>query len=99
VYPIGAVCRLRRCELEYLTEDRLFSIDIALPAERIAVEVDGPHHFCINVRQAMGDTLSRNRLLKANALPPPFLEQFRLSLSILLSVHSPRFHASVLRLA
>ena len=32
-------------EVEHLTEDGYFSIDIALPNQRIALEFDGPSHF------------------------------------------------------
>ena len=35
-------------ELEYVTEDGLFSLDIALKGRRICVEIDGPSHFAVN---------------------------------------------------
>ncbi|KAG1672115.1 hypothetical protein FOA52_001702 [Chlamydomonas sp. UWO 241] len=53
---------------EQATDDGLFSIDIAvqLPdGSRLAVEVDGPHHFLSNQPGWLdGVTLLRNRLLK-----------------------------------
>lgn len=37
-------------EIEKVTEDGLFSLDIALKGKRVAIEVDGPSHFARNVR-------------------------------------------------
>lgn len=34
-------------------------------AERIAIEVDGPHHFTANTCQPLGEMLARHKLLKA----------------------------------
>ncbi|KAG1670168.1 hypothetical protein FOA52_000880 [Chlamydomonas sp. UWO 241] len=53
---------------EHKTDDGLFSIGIAvtLPGgQKLAVEVDGPHHFLSN-RQPDGATIMRNRLLEAD---------------------------------
>ena len=33
--------------------------------EMIAIEVDGPHHFTANTRQALGEMLARQKLLEA----------------------------------
>lgn len=54
-----------RHKVEYLTEDGLFSIDVALPDERIALEVDGPHHFIKNTLKPFGDTIMRWTLLES----------------------------------
>ena len=35
------------------------AVDIALPEERIALEVDGPHHFTANTFKPMGDMYCR----------------------------------------
>ena len=51
-------------EIEHLTSDACFSIDIAIPSEHIALEVDGPQHFTRS-KEPLGDTLARNDLLKA----------------------------------
>ena len=51
-------------EIEYLTSDACFSIDIAIPSEHIALEIDGPQHFTRS-EEPLGDTLARNDLLKA----------------------------------
>ena len=50
--------------IEYLTADNNFSIDIALVHERIAIEVDGPHHFYDN-HEPLATTRFRDRLLSA----------------------------------
>ena len=39
---------------EFLTEDQLFSIDIALNQQKIAIEVDGPFHFSANTNAKLG---------------------------------------------
>ena len=48
-------------EVEFLTEDGCFSIDIALsgPKGPVAIEVDGPYHFTINTLNPLGPTLIR----------------------------------------
>ena len=43
--------------VEGMTEDGCFSIDIMLSQARIAVEVDGIHHFACNSRRPMGMAL------------------------------------------
>lgn len=45
--------------IEHLTDDHLFSVDIALPGERIALEVDGPHHFTANTFRPLGEMYCR----------------------------------------
>lgn len=52
-------------EMEALTADGLFSIDIAMRTERVALEVDGPSHFLRGTLAPTGPTLARDRLLAA----------------------------------
>ena len=47
---------------EYLTEDKYYSIDIAvlegtLGPQKLALEVDGPFHFASNTRAPLGTPL------------------------------------------
>ncbi|KAI3429562.1 hypothetical protein D9Q98_005650 [Chlorella vulgaris] len=51
--------------VEHLTQDQLFSVDIAFPSEWIAMEVDGPHHFTANTFRPLADTEGRRLLLRA----------------------------------
>lgn len=51
--------------MESFTQDQLFSIDIALPQERIAIEVDGPSHFSCNTLRPLGEMHARVALLQA----------------------------------
>ena len=54
-----------KCFLEFMTSDNLFSIDIAIPSKKIAIEVDGPSHFLnSHPEEYEGTTALRNRLLK-----------------------------------
>jgi very-short-patch-repair endonuclease len=54
-----------KCFLEMKTQDNLFSIDIAIPSEMLAIEVDGPSHFLNSHPHSYeGTTLLRNRLLQ-----------------------------------
>lgn len=48
-------------EDEFVTEDGLFSIDVAVtgPGGPVAIEVDGPYHFTINTLNPLGSTLIR----------------------------------------
>ena len=48
-------------QMEYLAEDGLFSIDIAIVSgdTNIAIEVDGPYHYTLNTHQPLGHTLLR----------------------------------------
>lgn len=48
-------------QMEYLAQDGLFSVDIAIMTgdRNIAVEVDGPHHYTLNTNQPLGHTLLR----------------------------------------
>ncbi len=41
------------------------AVDIALPAEKIALEVDGPHHFARNTLRPLATLFSRALLLEA----------------------------------
>lgn len=50
--------------LEHMVADGLFSVDFALPALRVAVEVDGPHHFAVNTRRPLATTTTRHELLR-----------------------------------
>ena len=40
---------------EFLTEDQLFSIDIAIADQKLALEVDGPFHFAANTHATLGE--------------------------------------------
>ena len=40
---------------EFLTEDQLFSIDIAITDQKLALEVDGPFHFTANTHATLGE--------------------------------------------
>jgi hypothetical protein len=66
--------------VEQLTEDGLFSIDVAIfgaNGVKIALEVDGPFHFSVNARSLLGRTVARNRLLRArgwHVAAVPFFE-------------------------
>ena len=57
-------------EIEYVTEDGLFSLDIVLRGKKVAIEVDGPSHFARNFprRRLSGEetdtTNSRYRYLE-----------------------------------
>lgn len=51
--------------IEKLTEDGMFSVDIAIDKDHIAVEVDGPHHFTANTLRPLGEMFIRKRLLEA----------------------------------
>ena len=48
-------------QVEYLAEDGLFSVDLALLGadHKIAIEVDGPYHYTLNTHQPLGHTLLR----------------------------------------
>lgn len=54
-------------QMEYLAQDGLFSVDVAILSEgkSIAIEVDGPFHYTLNTHQPLGHTLLRRRLLTA----------------------------------
>jgi hypothetical protein len=52
-------------ELEYVTVDGLFSIDLAIVDRRIAIEFDGPSRFTTNTLEPLGHTRLRDRLLSA----------------------------------
>jgi hypothetical protein len=52
-----SLCRLGIAhELEYVTADGLFSIDLAIVDRRIALEFDGPFHFTTNTLEPFGHT-------------------------------------------
>ena len=64
-------------ELEYITADGLFSIDLAMVDRRIALEFDGPSHFATNTLEPLGHTRLRDRLLCAmgwHVVSIPFFE-------------------------
>jgi hypothetical protein len=64
-------------ELEYITADGLFSIDLAIVDRRIALEFDGPSHFTTNTLEPLGHTRLRDRLLSAmgwHVVSIPFFE-------------------------
>ena len=52
-------------ELEHITADGLYSIDLAIVDRRIAIEFDGPSHFTRNTLEPLGRTRLRDRLLSA----------------------------------
>ena len=58
-----------RFEEEYLEPRTGYSLDLALPSSRVAIEVDGPFHFLLpddrGVRKPNGPTLLKRRLLAA----------------------------------
>ena len=63
-----------------------YSLDLALPSSRIAIEVDGPSHFLLpdgrGVRKSNGPTLLKRRLLAAagwRGISVPFFEWNALS--------------------
>lgn len=41
--------------IEHTTDDGLFSIDLALLDDHIAVEVDGPFHYSANTHLPLGE--------------------------------------------
>ncbi|EOD08235.1 hypothetical protein EMIHUDRAFT_359048 [Emiliania huxleyi CCMP1516] len=68
-------------EEEYVEPRTGYSLDLALPSSRIAIEVDGPFHFllpdCRGVRKPNGPTLLKRRLLAAagwRVISVPFFE-------------------------
>jgi hypothetical protein len=68
-------------ELECITADGLFSIDLAVVDRRIALEFDGPSHFTRNTLEPLGHTRLRDRLLSAmgwHVVSIPFFEWDRL---------------------
>ena len=52
-------------ELEYITADGLFSIELAIVDRRVALEFDGPSHFTRNTLEPLGHSRLRDRLLSA----------------------------------
>ena len=68
-------------ELEHITADGLFSIDLAIVDRRIALEFDGPSHFTRNTLEPLGHTRLRDRLLSAmgwQVVSIPFFDWDRL---------------------
>ncbi|KAL4439808.1 hypothetical protein ABPG75_002809 [Micractinium tetrahymenae] len=64
------------CQLEHSAAGE-YSIDVAIPEHRIAVEVDGPVHFACNSRHLTGSTVLKRRLLQRLGWRPvdvPFFE-------------------------
>jgi hypothetical protein len=73
VEVLAAIRQLPDCAgatSEHLTDDGLFSINIAVPGnQKLAVEVHWPHHFLSNAPTVPnGATRLRNRLLQARGL-------------------------------
>ena len=71
----------RGFEEEHLEPRTGYSLDLALPSSRVAVEVDGPSHFLLpdgrGVRRPNGPTLLKRRLLAAagwRVISVPFYE-------------------------
>ena len=52
--------------VEGITEDGIFSIDIMLSQARLAVEVDGIHHFACNTQRPLGRSFAHALLLIPN---------------------------------
>ncbi|KAI7839792.1 hypothetical protein COHA_006591 [Chlorella ohadii] len=77
-----AVCALGvPCVLEH-SQAGEYSIDVAIPSHKIAVEVDGPVHFATNSRHLMGGTALKRRLLQRlgwQAVAVPFYDWWRLA--------------------
>ena len=68
-------------ELEHITADGLFSIDLAIVDRCIAIEFDGVSHFTVNTLEPLGHTGLRDRLLSAmgwQVVSIPFFEWDRL---------------------
>jgi very-short-patch-repair endonuclease len=68
-------------QLECITADGLFSIDLAVVDRRIAIEFDGPSHFTRNTLEPLGHTRLRDRLLSAmgwRVVSIPFFDWGRL---------------------
>ncbi|GAB4822437.1 hypothetical protein N2152v2_009483 [Parachlorella kessleri] len=67
--PVGPIDRTLRLASWSARKWDLFwwlvGVDIALPGERIALEVDGPHHFTSNTFQPLGEMYARRSLLEA----------------------------------
>jgi len=68
-------------EKEHLEPRTGYSLDLALPSSRVAIEVDGPSHFLLTdgrgVRKPNGPTLLKRRLLAAagwRVISVPFYE-------------------------
>ena len=68
-------------EEEHLDPRTGYSLDLAMPSSRIAIEVDGPSHFLLpdgrGVRRPNGPTLLKRRLLAAaiwRVISVPFYE-------------------------
>jgi very-short-patch-repair endonuclease len=64
-------------ELEYITADGLFSIDLAIVDRHVALEFDGPSHFTRTTLEPLGHSRLRNRLLSAmgwHVVSVPFFE-------------------------
>lgn len=56
---------------EYLAENGMFSVDMALldvpPPQKVCLEVDGPYHFANNCNQPLGHTILRCVIYKASS--------------------------------
>ncbi len=61
-------------QMEYLAEDGIFSVDVAVirDDQKVAVEVDGPYHYTLNTHQPLGHTLLRSACSFQSALQPQY---------------------------
>ena len=74
-------------EIEYLTQDNLFSMDIALRGRKVAIEVDGPSHFCANkMSERLGSDRLRERFLAHKGWNVSFRFQSRFPLPFFVAV-------------
>ena len=78
-------------ENEYLVDNGLFSVDIALlegrAGQKVCLEVDGPYHFANNCQQPLGHTI-----LRCTLLPEP---HFSAGLSTAPPLPQPHFIAGL----
>lgn len=65
------------CSMEYFDPVEEYSIDIAVPAHRLAIEADGPTHYALNTKRALGPTVLKHRVLEKlgwKVLPVPYFD-------------------------
>ena len=53
---------------EYVTPEAGFSLDLALPEEKIAIEVQGPHHYTRGTPEESGNAFNRRTVAKLRQL-------------------------------
>ena len=86
-------------ELEHITADGLFSIDLAIVDRRIALEFDGPSHFTSNTLEPLGHTRLRDRLLSEmgwHVVSIPFFEWDRLQRTEQRDAYVKRLYRNIL---